>query len=152
LSEITQASGAKERYSYNQRGLLEKHIDANGNATAYGYDGDRVNEMSYPTYNDKYVRDVLGRITQSTTASEDDAISQQRIYSYDKAGNAALSQDAEDRDPVSVHDPLSRRVTISAPIGVITMLVYDDRNNLTRITDPQNSTTTFTSDASDHLV
>lgn len=132
---VTDSNGNTTKHMYNQKGLLEKIIDAKGGIAVYYYDtaGRKIAEVSPRDYDSsktleqmnrtQYSYDLMDRLIAKTNIFIDSHTSQwvtinSKSYSYDNSGNILSETDALGNrtsylynfanKPVSVTDPVSK--------------------------------------------
>ncbi|MCP3670964.1 MAG: RHS repeat protein, partial [Gammaproteobacteria bacterium] len=144
VTSFTNALGHVISFKYNLSGDLIKLTDPAGNEISldYGYAGTGafkglLNSISYPTYAESYTYDNRNRRATSQHSS-DNAPGRESSYSYDAAGNLKTTTDAKTRDTTETYDNLNRTFSILDTAQQLTQLAYDNRDNLTQVTNARN--------------
>jgi RHS repeat-associated protein len=133
---------------YNQLGQLIQALGAQGQTTAYGYDGnghpisvtDPLNRTTTHAF------DALERLIRTT-----DPLNGEIAYTYDGQDNLASVTDPRGLTTTYVYDGLGHLVQQQSPDTGTTTFTYDAAGNRLTQTDARGVTTTYTYDALNRL-
>ena len=138
---------ATTTYSYGDSyaGDVTEVTDPDGDVTDFTYDsqGDLASATTHPSsgVNDttKYVYDVLGRVTCSTSPDATAA-----SVTCPSPGGTRVADTT-----TYVYDADSEETSVTDPLGNETQYTYDGDGNQTEVTDPESNVTLTTYDADD---
>lgn len=179
VKRVTQPDGTSLKYTYDAAHRLTDVVDNLKNRLHYTLDaaGNRIKEESYNasysagtpgaglkramsrTYNElsrlTQTRDASFALTRDSTPFDGTGLAD----GYDANGNAVQSADGLGIETKRTYDPLNRlSETIQDYLGpdlatanTITEYTYDARNNLRKVTDPDQLPTTYTYDGLNNL-
>lgn len=176
LASVTNAVGHTTIItSYNPHGQPLSMTDANGLATAMGYDArQRLTSRTTGTETTSYIYDGVGQLTRVTMPDGStlnyiydaahrltqiqDGIGNRVVYTLDNIGNRIKEEYADPANALTrtrsrVYDALNRlQRDIGGVAGQVTQFAYDANGNQTGTTDPLLRTTTQTYDALNRLL
>lgn len=165
---MTVPNGRTATYTYDGSGNLVKTVDLLGTAVSYVYDGDdyltsttvgsKTTTFSYTTGgNRKYINGITDANGNTTSYSDTGS---GLVNITDPLGRATQYTNGSE-GTTSVVDPLSNMRNMSYSNGLPESLAtpngsysmeYDDRGNLTKLTDPLGNETLYTYDADDNML
>jgi RHS repeat-associated protein len=153
IKRITQPDGTWTQYTYDSAYRMTGVVDNAGNSVTYGLDAAGARESEQTRDQNGGLRRSLSRAydTLGQLQSQSDAYGRTTSYSYDNGGNADLTTDALQRVTDSDYDVRGRlkRILQNATGGqagaVETKFEYDALDNLTRVVDPNQLSTTYVS-------
>lgn len=155
LSRLEDAVGSGTNLEYDALGRATRVKDSRGNAMEMRYGGagslpHQVSQIVFPTYQQNFQRDVLGRITSLEILA--DGITRSQGYRYDVAGQLLEIRDAYDHTTRFEHDALGRLTKVSDALGREIHYGYDAANGLVSLTDAKRNLIQLTRDRSSKVL
>lgn len=180
LTAVDGPLGYHTEYEYDADDLLVREQDADGNDTVYEYDENaqliRLTNAEGETYRYTYgdareltgVMDPRGAVTgyqhddlyRVTQVDMPESVTLQ--FEYDKLGNVTFATDGEGRVTATTYDGLSRPFAVvqnyiegvpsDADTNVVTLFEFDQRGNVTQITNPLGGVQEFAYDSVGRLI
>jgi RHS repeat-associated protein len=129
ITQIVDAKGQGQIYTYDARGDLRSHTSAVGNVTRFTYDGNH------------HLLDIVDPSGARIARNE-----------YDDDGRLIGTVDADGRRVQITHDLATRQEVVKDRLGNVTVLEYDAFGNVVRKTDALGKLTTYTHDAAGNLL
>jgi len=128
----TDNAGNSEQWSYDSRGNLVRHLDANGNLTGWVYDGLNRVTLAIADLNRDRLLDV--------------AVDAKRAYNWNDNDCLLSTTDSNTNTTSYTFDSLNRLVMAVSPSGTHHTFVWDARSDLVSSTDPNGTVVTCTYD------
>ncbi|AWF80171.1 hypothetical protein BTJ40_04690 [Microbulbifer sp. A4B17] len=153
IATITDAEGASIDFEYDQKNRLAATVDGEGNRTENKYHKNQLSKIEYPLYAKELIYDKRNRVEQNKQVANN--LENIRNNSYDLAGNLILKTDALKNNVHYQYDNLNRLIAIIDPVNgkeKKTEFVYDSRDNLIQVKDPEGRLTAYTYDRNDRLI
>ena len=132
------------------RRVVERDPEGNDRVTAYTYTGRHVTLITTPSERTELGYDEQGRLTTINTR---DGVAMTLEYEGDSQLPVAITRGTEDGETSTTSLTLDGALIVgmNGPEGINTTMGYDDNGNLTRFTDPDDHTFTFTRDATGRI-
>lgn len=146
IKQVTQASGAFLRFSYNEAHQLTAMEDAAGNKVAYSLDAagnilreDHFDPLGQLAQTRSQVFDARGRLHQTVGATS----GQRTTFGYDHNDNLLSVTDPLYFQTRYEYDALNRQVRIYDPGNQETQFRYDSLDQLVKVIDPRGLETRY---------
>lgn len=154
VQKITDPTGAAIRFSYDAAQRLTYLTDADDNKVHYELDsaGNQTKEQTLKggTAEVRLLTRTFDILGQLITQSDSDAVANTTRFTYDKNGNLETMTEALAQRTRQEYDPLDRlkrRLEDETGLKIETKYEYDALDNLTKVTDPRQKSTTYTYNA-----
>ncbi|MDO3382376.1 RHS repeat-associated core domain-containing protein [Gilvimarinus algae] len=132
-------------FTYDKLGQLKTQTDANGHALSYEYDaaGRRTLEADLNDLSRirRYTYDSLDRLIKEEVLGVNTTVESE--YEYDALGNIVRVKDGNQGAFVFTYDALSRRVSEQRPMGELTTIHYNNRDEQVKVVTPRGSKLTY---------
>lgn len=153
LLTTTRPDGTAITNTYDNRNLLVSTTNSLNQTWQFSYDNNlrKVLEVSPMGVKTRTTYDVTGRVL-SVTRGADTAEAATTHYAYDAAGNQVLMRDPLNRDTVMVYDNRNRLVSMTDPQGRTTSYAYDAASRKTGVTQPNGAQELMGYDAAGQVV
>ncbi|RRD03779.1 hypothetical protein EII34_12330, partial [Arachnia propionica] len=153
LVAVTDPDGARWEYTHDVMGQLTRQTDPTGRSWTTGYSKDHLETWQYPEIPDPpksvQVTDRIGRVIAFTRGEEGGT----HHTKYDACGRPIEYTSPDGGVTTLTRDLAGRVLQIKHPDGSVTTYSYDPvTGKLTGVTDAVGNTTTFITDADNHLI
>jgi len=157
VTSIKDAQGNTTTITYDAQGNLVEITDAGGTKTTLAYTepacpGELTSVTAAPGLPEAATTAFEYDITTCNSVRVVDPLGQATMLSYDTAGNATGTTDAEGRATTFAYDPLNRLTRVLDALGQETFYGYDAGGNLQEVRDAKAGTTRFAYDSLNRLL